>query len=279
MTRPRPYSPTPGLMFGMEVEVAEGSRPLASMLYDEGLSGTSDLHDYHCSCDVCDADPDRSTPWTSQEDCSVDGEFISKPLVWGTATADNAISDFARCALASRVRAGFGNGEDTGNHVHVSKAPFLAGELVGRHGLSSDRLLRLFLRYSDHLARVASGNLSSVRHYNSPERSDDRERRLDSPLALGYHSSGSWLQERAHTWEFRLWNSTIAEWRLRLHAGLTVAIAEAALHGVEVTSKTRATFATTVGPYMTPDVLALYMRQVAYAERNSGTLAVPSVHW
>ena len=260
------------VMFGMEVEVAANGVRLAAALYDEGLSGTAHLHEYHCgegsysSCDVCAPTPDRATPWTAQEDSTVDAEFISKPLVFGTLEADDAIAEFSRLAIRNRVLT-YGKTTqyyDTGNHVHVSRAP------LGEDG--ELRLARLFARYSDHLARIAAGHAGTVRIYNTPSAESTREWFLEqSPPRDRYYydAAGGWLAWKRHTVEFRLWNSTVTEWRLRLHAGLSVAMAQAAIDGKDTSPKDHTTFAHKFGDYMEPDVLGLYLRQLDYIGKES----------
>lgn len=263
------------LMFGMEVELAAGSATLAPILHREGLAAMDRLHHYHCRCDGgCEQTTDRATPWSCQNDSTCDGEFISKPLTWDTSEADSAIEAFAACALEARARSGYEQGGmQTGNHVHISRAPF---QETG----TERNLVALFARYQTHLIRVACGKNPWVRDYNNGLPESVREEALlgggDSGQSwrrgsrmsdLARYGVGSYLYGKSYTWEFRLWNSTIAEWRLRLHAGLSVAMGKAALDGVEVSAKSRATFAQVVGPYMTPDTLAYYVRQVRYAEK------------
>src|SRR5690606_38946393 len=115
---------------------------------------------------------------------------------------------FARRAREARVTTygKLNSRYETGNHVHVESAP-----LEGVPGART-RLVRLFARYEDHLARVSAGHMKVTRSYNRGESSQLRESRLLSRRQRDYgYYYGSYLSRRDHTYEFRLWNSTITE--------------------------------------------------------------------
>ena len=279
------------------------------------------MHSYHCSCEYCSPDPDRENPLHAQEDCTVEGEIITKPLVYGSREADRTIA-----GLASALTTGRGQpGEGAGFHVHVEH---------NNDEVALVRLYRMFLRYQTDLAELASGQWGQVRDYNSPLTADRmvftgprtllnycggticnnrtwrtleaarmacEAPRRDSFIRLGnefaYYCPGhrvtteglprdafwtaepaeltphfnwphkeSWLAKREQTVEFRLWNSTRLEWRMRLAVGVSVAMVNAAVDGENVTENDERTLTSVLVPYLDSDTLAGVLRQSHYIE-------------
>lgn len=306
-------------LFGFECEIAEGASDVLASLHSARLIPSARLHSYHCACEDCSHDPDRPNPLTAQEDCTVDGEVISKPLVYGSDEADRTIAGMAGALASGRGRPG----DEAGFHVHVSHEDMSDGEKV--------LLYRMFLRYQDDLAALASGQFGAVRDYNRPlavehlfssyarYRTDYCDHGMhtrdelvafgcatprhdsyyaDDPRGRTYYCPGhrveiaparpesdfwtcdpddvavsmcwpgkdSWLARRDNTFEFRLWNSTRAEWRMRLAIGVSVAMVEAAQAGTAVTSDDPRSLVGVLTPHLDTDTLAGLIRQAFWME-------------
>lgn len=253
------------MLCGIEIEVANNGPDLASELFDRGLCGTNHLHDYHCSCDVCDHDPRRPTPWTAQQDCTVAGEFISKPLEFGSAEFAAATEGLSAAMLDLNVSPGQRR-QNVGGHVHVDASDFGPANSVQRW-----RLRRLFLRYQDEMGMLASASQQEVRDYNPRMRSWNEERFWSTDCEPSYRSiEGGWLRSVSmKTIEFRLWNSTRLEWRMHLHAGISVGMATAALdwRNLPPVDRSDATpLLVRLLPYLDERTLELANRQMAYVK-------------
>lgn len=307
-------------LFGFECEVAHGVRDVLNILHSNNLLPSPSLHSYHCECSDCYACPDRSNPLHAQEDCTVEGEIITKPLAYGSVEADRTIA-----GLAAALSEGRGQpGEGAGFHVHVSHEDMNPADKV--------LLYRMFLRYQNDLAELASGQWGRVRDYNSPLTSGQlvngytrpqphyhgnghwstrealeaegcttpnhdsyRIQRLGTPNHycpghrqratppadhpnfwtsdpeavvpfMAWPGKDTWLATRAQTFEFRLWNSTRTEWRMRLAVGVSVAMVEAAKAGVNVTENDERSLVEVLVPFMDSDTLAGVLRQAHYIE-------------
>jgi len=283
------------MRLGIEVELTGGAHDAISVLCDEGLAAAGHLHDYHCNCDCCEYDRPAQYAWTGQEDCTVDGELISRILTWGD-DAWQAIAKLGNVLHEVRAEAdpfGGGNYDAAGNHVHVENVL----DANGRR-----RLYRLFLRYGQEggdLELLASAASRDMRGYNSrvePEHLNPRVWRRNSPPDAAvataewvhahrdgweatrpanwhkhdaYHGTEGWLRCNAHrrTIEFRLWNATTLAWRLHMHAGLSVAMVKFAddPHSPVVTARTARPLLALLDPYMDADTARYAQRQMAYA--------------
>lgn len=202
---------------GFELEVAENAGNVLHELRESGLTEHDGLHGYHCNCSECSVS--TSGPlFKAQEDCTADGEFITRILEYGSPDMERAITGIERALLTG---AAIVNG-DVGNHVHVERAAF--------DGDAEGRLARLFVRYQRDLFELASGRFAQVRDYNGV--AEFGPLGWESPLIrTRRHLVGTCLAFKPYTIEFRLWNSTRAGWRIRMHVGLSVALAQAALAG------------------------------------------------
>lgn len=275
------------LRFGIECEMETGGSALFGSLNRRmgGVLGDG-MHEYHCRCDVCEHSDGRSNPWTMQEDCTVSGEAISAILTWGTKAADDAIAMLAEALREARSQ----HGTDAGNHVHVDAARFYRTDEYGSKvpiTVRWRRLQRIMHRYQDdELRRVAQGSFTEVRSYNSklvpwwgrmregarvgwPERVGAEDLPLwyaetaDADSVRGM-IEGGWLRPTGRTMEYRLWNSTRVEWRLRLHAGLSVAITNAAIRGADVEYNDPRPLAHVIRPYADDETMDLLARQLRY---------------
>lgn len=76
-------------------------------------------------------------------------------------------------------------------------------------------------------------------------------------------ASGSWLDihRHSHTYEFRLWNATKAAWRIRLVAGLSVAMVNAAESGVDVTEHDTRSLEHVLAPWLDDEMWSGIIRQ------------------
>lgn len=262
-------------LFGMEVELGDGSEQLAERLYAMGLSESDYLHPYHCHCEGCSLGP-----WSPQEE-HTGGEFVSIPLVWGSDTALHAIEGFGEACLATRVKVPPLVDDSAGNHVHVSHE--------GMDEAAKHRLFRLFLRYQDDdLLTLARSWQDHMRNYNLPLSltsygvylgdgyGTERRTTVEEVHRLFWEErntdyrlwpdamKGRMLALRDETFEFRLWNSTRAAWRLYMHAGLSVAMVTAAIEGEWVEKDDPRPLLDVLIPYADDLTLTLAHRQLNY---------------
>jgi hypothetical protein len=117
---------------------------------------------------------------------------------------------------------------------------------------------RLFLRYQQELAELAATRWDEVRAYNSPV---GESYWPDGDYIASRTSKGHWLNDARHTFEFRLWNATRVEWRMRLAVSVSVAVVDAAADGVDVTKNDPRTLEEVLAPYLDDDAWAGILRQ------------------
>ena len=211
------------LTVGLELEVTGGAREAVSLAYDRGLVASDYLHSYHCSCSDCEPDIDRATIATAQNDCTVDGEFITRPMFMGDTESWAQMERLAVVFAASGTYAD--PMESTGCHVHVGAEgldlldPI---ELEDREWCGRERLAQFFVPLQNDIGAYARGASHRVRGYNSPIGSSPR-----------YRTREGWLHLRkgSPTVEFRLWNGTTAAWRWKMYAGISAAIVLATMEG------------------------------------------------
>ena len=256
-----------GRKFGFECEIVGGTRLACELLHDDGLIADPHLHHYHCSCPTCATD--SRFLLHAQDDCTVEGEIVSRILEHGSDEADRAISGLSSALLKARAATSTAGGF----HVHVDRRDL--------DGLDVQRVWRLFLRYQDDLADLASTRFDDVRSYNyrCSERdiyavpwrnglwSDTDEALLTGTVVDMHGSRGQWLWGTPYgTFEFRLWNATVAEWRMRLATGMSVAIVDAAKAGITVSKDDERPLEDVVGDFMDEPTWAGVIRQRAHKE-------------
>lgn len=244
---------------GFEYEVHGNGGQVAIELGQLGaIPSPPRLHDYHCSCNTCDY-RNNDYLFAAQHDCSVSAEFVSKVLEFGTGRMDSAIKTITTASMKANADLT----HDSGMHVHVSQAG------LDFHG--NQRLCRLFARYSRTLAHLAAGPREQVRAYNGPR-----------PVWSGggnLNGCGSWLSNHSDstdTWEFRLWNATKMPWRIHLALGISVAMVNAAVDGVEVRPpgpKGRR-FSTLLAPYWDSKTETAYWRQLEFRGHGKNQASV-----
>lgn len=267
--------------FGVEVEVSGGASEVLAHLYDAGHVRDDYFHDYHCgkgysSCDACD--PHRSHhDWTGQEDCTADGEFVSRILTTGQ-VGDDALANMADALVSARAV----HSDRVGMHVHTDAGPFVDDipAIV--------RLWRLWLTYEDDVATLARQSYGSVRSYNAPAGvpgvlgwqvrgredeaaqaffdadHDDAYAMLDEYVRYG-DRSGRWLSggTGAGTWEFRIWNASRSLWRMRTAAYVSVGMTLAALNGHEARPDDGLSLLDAIADYLPDDVVMGIVKQLA----------------
>lgn len=239
--------------FGFECEVARGATATLEILAGQGLTASEYLHEYHCRCGDCDPfHPDYL--FHGQEDCTADGEIITSVLEYGSDRADRAFSSLSAALTTARADVSTGQGL----HVHVETDDLSPAAKV--------RAQRLFFRYQQDIGELAGARFGEVRSYNEPV------------CVPGYWASefwtgnpehgpvahwlrGMWLNCGSPTWEFRLWNATRVEWRMRMAVAVSVAIIEAAAAGVSVTPRTRRPLEAVLGRHLSADGWAGILRQ------------------
>lgn len=251
---------------GTELELSHGIAGVIDHLGAADMVTATHPHDYHCTCSDCDCT--RAQGWTVQSDCSLPrggGEFITPILTFGSDNYNRHMFAMGRSMVLGRPVAD----HHGGNHVHVDQR---AMDGAGLH-----RLYRLFLRYQDHeLDILARAGANTVRSYNERNSSggyygnrnpvgnfwapwtdedDEQSTRYDG-LLDHRRCYGSWLRTTGRTVEFRLWNATTSEWRLRLHVGLSVAMVNAARNGEWVEQDDPRPFAEVIEPYADDETLS-----------------------
>jgi hypothetical protein len=173
-------------------------------------------HENHCCCGAC--------RWGASllrvhYDSTCDGELVSDPLDWP--------SDRARALLVHLAglfdEHGQQPGRQAGFHVHVS-----------RQGRSAANVVAWFRHYEPGLDCFARMDADGNRGYNrwlSGARTDSRGwSKPKNPADPLTHTPGKGmaLAVRPATFEFRLWNSVVTEWRMYLAIELSAAFCDAA---------------------------------------------------
>lgn len=245
-----------GRRFGIELELNGGAQEVVAALYERRLIGDDSIHDYHCGCEHCDhwRGP-QGAPFTAQHDCTVAVELISRVLRHGAKNTSRYISALATCLMSARAVADATSGDGAGNHVHV--------DMRDLDNAARVRLLRLFGHHQDELGVLASGPDGHVRGYNRRLSPDDWQGVKPDSMYYGCHA---WLSIGPHqeTAEFRLWNSTRAEWRLRLHSDVSVALVNAAADGADIDEER--SLVDVISPYVTPETFGYLLLQSTYAK-------------
>lgn len=265
--------------FGMEVEVSSGAGDVLALLHDSGHVRDDYFHDYHCGkgWDTCEAcDPHRiDYDWTAQEDCTADGEFVSRILTTGV-TGDDALANMSDALIRGRAV----HDHRVGMHVHTDAGLFVddVPAIV--------RMWRMWLTYEDDIATLARGSYSQVRDYNTPARvrgvlgyghdndasvaafydadHDYAYAMLDDYVRYG-DRTGRWLSGGTHagTWEFRIWNASRSLWRMRTAAYVSVGMTLAALEGHEARPDDGLSLLDAIGQHLPDDVVMGIVKQLA----------------
>lgn len=243
----------PNLTVGFELEVSGHAGNVLSGLRNAGLTEHASLHEYHCGCDDCEPS-DEGPLFKAQQDCTADGEFITRILTYGSDEFERACHGIG----AVLVGCGASVSGDVGNHVHVDQR--------GMNHDATRRLMRLFARYERELTEIAAAGHDSMRGYNG--RGIEVDPTLWQHVADGSGHSGQSYIRGGHTltWkrptvEFRLWNATRAGWRIRTHVGLSHAMVIAATDGADCTVRDRRCVEEVIGDYIDGPTWAGILRQ------------------
>lgn len=241
--------------FGFEAEWDRGAESLNDILYSNGECRTESLHNWHCSCDSCS--PWGDTNFYGQNDSSCSGEIISTVHTFSGAQGQKADNVFANLS-AYAYSVGAIPGTDSGFHVHVGVGHLTTTERA--------QTLAAFARWERVLSAISAGASQNNRGYNCDVSSGpvgnlaiellDREaiRFSDTRDAINKvltilpsHKRDSYMWEALNshqyfdrhnalnirtshgTWEFRLWNSTRAAWRMEMFVRLSIAMVDPAV--------------------------------------------------
>lgn len=252
--------------YGFEAEWQTNAQSVIQGLHALELSGDSRLHGYHCDCDNCLLR--NGFPFRGQTDSSCSGEIISDifgsnppPEEGAYITSDLQEDPYPNsrelmdhlCEVA--VDCDAEPGLNSGFHVHV-----------GTVGLTAENLyssFTQFIRWESVFTRIAGGRWTTQREgMNTTVRQSIRwafesstGRHLDgelsnralhaaweagafTPEAVQYmfrehqssdrHSNLNLRQSHHPTWEFRMWNSTRAGWRMEMFCELSKAMMDPA---------------------------------------------------
>lgn len=224
---------------------------------------SEELHGYHCDCEYCEVRPDHDAPALhAQRDSSCNGEFISRILTHGETGHDGlGPLDIMAALETAAVEVDAEPGMGSGCHVHVgnrhlTRRDEFDGRVVNDAGREA---FWAYLRWERVLIKLAAGRFQTQRaanyevltsvtdylrnHYQTGsgigpatvahlEAGDE----LDVVKAIAYDShyrsdrhSNLNLRTGKPTWEFRLWNSTRAAWRMELWTRLSVALVDPAV--------------------------------------------------
>lgn len=254
------------LSVGLEIEVTGGGYEALQQLW-EPLGIDSHPHSYHCRCRAqCYPSFDRANVVTAQDDCTVEMEYITRPIVLGDAQSWRELAMVGEAFRQSRTYAD--PYERTGQHVHVGAGELL-DELPRRRVRSSDgelfeadgreQLAQFFVPLQDALRPYLAASAENVRDYNQPL-SRDRWRR----------DRTGWLNlnRGAPTVEVRGWNGSIVPWRWRMSAGISAALCAAVLDGARPTRKAKPTLAGVLGKHLDDETRELMSRQMFYRLHN-----------
>lgn len=229
--------------FGFEFEVETEAIALTRHLYHAGLVGMPQMCGWHCQCDFCQLG--SGFLFRAQTDSSCSGEIISDILHHDPHDERHSAEVFALLQNAA-VEVDAEPGPNAGLHVHVGIA-----HLSGRQ---MDDALWAYLRYEPLLIKLAAGRFDAQRCSNdsvtsqcsydlrrrfrsefvidaiesieaSPNLRDERQLLREMHAGHDRHSNLN-IATGKSTWEFRLWNSTRAAWRMEMLTRLSVALVD-----------------------------------------------------
>lgn len=255
---------------GIEVEIASGATT-CQWLYDNGYAPSGRLHGYHCSCGDRDLYPIHPT----EDGTAGGGEYLlggSRGMLFGSPEFYRATSIMEEALLANRATANF----SVGSHTHVG-----ADDLNERQ---KKILLRNYLAYQEEISVLAAGPFSQVRANGctSPWLPPDSfiqgdthwtcdvdewtVRNFPGRPTFNMHGAGR------GTVEFRVWNTSLVQWRMVLATGFSSAFVEAAKQErVAKKPSDNPPLAKFLEGLLTSDVMMLMHRQIAYFESIEGT--------
>jgi hypothetical protein len=255
------------LSVGLEIETTGGGENALPHIAD--LIGIDDrLHSYHCECDrQCSHRFDRENIVTAQNDCSVEMEYITRPIVLGDAGSWQELEEVGHVFRQYRTYAN--PNDNTGQHVHVGAIDTLDTlpermiDLRGEGGrISADgreQFAQFFVPLQEALRPYFAASVEDVRDYNHPISRDYR-----------YRSRTGWLNlnRGRKTVEIRGWNGSVVPWRWRMSAGISAAMVAAVMDGARPTRKDKPTLAGVLGKHIDDETRELMSRQMFYRLHN-----------
>lgn len=252
---------------GHEVEYSSNPE-VADVLRRKGygtprLPGGYQLHGPGCSCDQTDNYPVHTT----SDATAGGGEYLiggSQGVLYGSPRYVEATRVLSECAN----EAGCGTTTSVGMHTHVGASDLTPGQKI--------LLLRAYLRYEADIRLLAAGPLHKQRDtgyapskltvsYDVHPRSSFWELPEDAlgegfnfpgRPCLNFHGKG-----QGKTIEFRIWNSTKAQWRMILAGAVSSALVEAAAQNRKAHHDNPAPMTEFLKGLLTPDILLLIERQ------------------
>lgn len=247
---------------GLEIETTGGGLDALSVIADM-VGIDRHPHSYHCDCrDQCEARFDRPNIVTAQDDCSVELEYITRPIVLGDSESWQELEEVGRVFRIHRTFAD--PTEDTGQHVHVGARNTLdllpERSMPDGHGGrfmadGREQLAQFFVPLQETLRPFFAASAEDVRHYNGPIGRSPRYRTRTGWLNLNYHRP---------TVEFRGWNGSVVPWRWRMSAGISAAMVAAVMDGARPTRKVRPTLVGVLGKHLDNETRELMTRQLFY---------------
>lgn len=250
---------------GLEVEVTGGGADALAMMW-EALEIDHYPHSYHCTCRAqCSHDIDRPNVVTVQDDCTVEMEYITRPIRLGDA---NSWAELDYVGEVFRQARTFADPmRNTGQHVHVGvgyaldELPERRVRADGEYFMADGReqLAQYFIPLQETLRPFMAASVKDVRDYNYPLTWDRWNRNRNGWLNLNRGSQ---------TVEIRGWNGSVVPWRWRMSAGISAAICAAVLDGARPTRKARPTLVGELGKHLDPETRELMSRQMFYRLNN-----------
>jgi hypothetical protein len=269
-----PYTRT----VGHEVEYSSGAE-VAALLQDEG-NGTPArstgyrLHSYGCDCNARDNYPIHTT----SDSTAAGGEYLiggSRGVLFGSDAyikATKILSDAA-------IQIGCGTSTAVGMHTHVG-----IQDPDGRNRLTTAQLInvcRIYVRYLNEIRALAAGHMDAPRNNGCTPGNFDLNQYLsyragidsnafwntdENQLSIQLPNDGHIRFSTEHTTiEFRVWNSTKAQWRMVLAGAVSSAIVEAGKENRRAHPDNPATLTEFMKGLFTPDILLLIERQMKKA--------------
>ena len=251
---------------GLELEVTGGGADALAMMW-ETLGIDRYPHSYHCPCrSQCDHDIDRPNVVTVQDDCTVEMEYITRPIRLGDADSWRELDYVGSVFRQARTYAD--PMANTGQHVHVGvgfdldalperRARDIDGTVFMADG--REQLAQFFIPLQEALRPYFAASVKDVRDYNHPLSRNRWNRDRTGWLNLN---------RGRKTVEIRGWNGSVVPWRWRMSAGISAAICAAVLDGARPTRKARPTLAGELGKHLDDETRELMSRQMFYRLNN-----------
>lgn len=228
--------------FGIELEFDDDINPLLSILAEDGALPDRERHRYHCDCRTCRWESSNTYAIKAQRDSSCGGEIITKPFFTSNWEQFHELTNYMETAV---LQAGVDAGPRAGSHVHVNIPP---------RPEDRSNAYAAFLMWHEHVVALAQGRFTSLRPGNNDlvnatprfnewvrlvgSNMSDIDSRLMTSVDIRHslyrdvariadrHSTLSVTTSTGATWEYRVWNSTCAAWRMRAYVTWSLALSD-----------------------------------------------------